>query len=53
MECSSSEATVNTTISGPSVGGVNLLCVLDGAISKNDPVVPKLESLGLKLNFVK
>ena len=37
----------------PKVGGVNSLCILGGAMTSDDPIVPSLKSLGLQVNFVR
>jgi hypothetical protein len=48
MDHSSSESK-----STPKIGGVNSLCILGGAITTDDPIVPSLKSLGLQVNFVR
>ena len=45
-----SNSTANET---PKVKGVNSICILGGAISSDDPVIPKLKALGLQVNFVR
>ena len=35
------------------VRGVSSICILGGAISSDDPVIPKLKTLGLQVNFVR
>ena len=43
----------SASVDAPQIGGVTSLCVLDGAISADDTVVPNLTNLGLQLNFVR
>ena len=45
-----SSSTANET---PRVSGVNSICILGGAISSDDPIIPKLKALGLQVNFVR